>query len=65
MTSFSRVAVLVGVALLAVASPAAALADPPTRLPVRPGAGPDEHSQNLKLLASLPKTGTTNSDIAF
>src|SRR6266498_1096819 len=27
--------------------------------------GADQHSQNMKLLASLPKTRVTNSDIAF
>jgi hypothetical protein len=41
-----------------------ALADPPDSSPP-PGAGADQHSQNMKLLASLPRTGTTNSDIAF
>jgi hypothetical protein len=43
---------VVALALLA-AAPAAAQTDP------------DSHSQNMKRLATLPKTGTTNSDLAF
>src|SRR5437867_3328111 len=65
VTSFSRSAVLLAAVLLALASPAGAFADPQAPSPPRPGKGPDQHSQNMKLLASLPKTGTTNSDIAF
>jgi hypothetical protein len=52
---FVVASVLVG-ARSAMAGPAA----PPV-----PAAGQDQHSQNMKLLASLPKTGTTNSDLAF
>jgi hypothetical protein len=48
--------------MLVAAGPA--LADPPDAPPPA-GAGADQHSQNMKLLASVPRTGTTNSDIAF
>src|SRR6266496_4910931 len=50
------------VSVLVAAGPA--LADPPDA-PPPPASGADQHSQNMKLLASLPRTGTTNSDIAF
>jgi hypothetical protein len=44
---------VVALALLAVAAPAAGQTDP------------DSHSQNVKRLATLAKTGTVNSDLAF
>src|SRR6266567_5908756 len=50
------------VSVLVAAGPA--LADPPDA-PPPPASGADQHSQNMKLLASLPRTGTTNSDLAF
>ena len=63
MTKMMRFAVplLLVVALLPGGRPA--LADPTD--PPGPGAGQDQHSANMRLLASLPKTGTTNSDLAF
>jgi len=64
MTKVSRFVVLLFVVLSVLVVAPSALADPAPS-PPRPGAGPDEHSQNMKLLASLPRTGTTNSDIAF
>ena len=64
MTKVSRFVVLLLVLLSALVGARPALADPAPS-PPRPGAGPDEHSQNMKLLASLPRTGTVNSDIAF
>jgi hypothetical protein len=64
MTSMFRLMLVLVLGALALAAPGAVRADPPPS-PPRPGAGPDEHSQNMKLLASLPKTGTVNSDIAF
>ena len=55
------VPLLVVGALLPGARPA--VADPTD--PPGPGAGQDQHSPNMRRLASLPKTGTTNSDLAF
>ena len=65
MVKVSRFVVFLRVLLWAVVGVAgSALADPASS-PPRPGAGPDQHSQSMKLLASLPRTGTTSSDIAF
>ena len=50
------------VSVLVAAGPA--LADPPDAPPPS-ASGADQHSQNMKVLASLPRTGTTNSDLAF
>src|SRR6266540_2751759 len=63
MTKISRFVapLFVIAAMLPGASPA--LADPTA--PPGPGAGQDQHSRNMKRLASLPKTGTTTSDLAF
>jgi hypothetical protein len=65
MTRVSRVVVLLFVLLTTLFGARSALADPVGPTQPRPAAGPDQHSQNMKLLASLPKTGTTNSDLAF
>src|SRR6266508_3609811 len=65
MTRVSRSVVLVLVLLSTLVGARSAVADPVAPTPPRPAAGPDQHSQNMKLLASLPRTGTTNSDIAF
>ena len=56
MTRVSRFVVPVFVVLWILVLAGPAQADP---------APADQHSQNLKLLASLPRTGTTNSDLAF
>jgi hypothetical protein len=57
MPRLHRIALLLPLVLLVLAGAGAALADPPAQ-------EPNPHSQNMKLLASLPKTGVTNSDIA-
>lgn len=62
MIRIFRIALLPLLAAVALIGGGVASADAP---PPAPGGGPDEHSQNMKLLASLPKTGVTNSDIAF
>src|SRR6266498_1767648 len=54
MSKLARIALVLSLALLALAAAGAASGDPPGSSPPRPGAGPDEHSQNTKLLASLP-----------
>ncbi len=64
MVKVSRFVVFLVVLLCVLLGAGSALADPAPS-PPRPGAGPDEHSQNMKLLASLPKTDTVNSDLAF
>ena len=56
MTKVLRFVVSVLVVLWIVVLAGPAQADP---------APADQHSQNLKLLASSPRTGTTNSDLAF
>jgi len=53
MIRLSRIGLLPLLLVLSLCSPGAA------------SAAPDQHSQNMKLLASSPKTGVTNSDIAF
>ena len=55
------VPLLVIAAMLPAARPA--MADPTG--PPGSGSGQDQHSRNMKLLGSSPKTGTTNSDLAF
>jgi hypothetical protein len=55
MSGTCRIAFALLVSIVVMTGAGSAFADP----------GPDEHSQNMKLLASLPKTGVTNSDIAF
>ncbi len=64
MTKVSRFVVSVFVVLWVLVVAGSAQADP-APAPATPAAGPDPHSQNMKLLASSPRTGTTNSDIAF
>ena len=56
MVKVSRLVVFLFVVLWVLVVAGSAQADP---------APADQHSQNLKLLASLPRTGTTNSDLAF
>ena len=65
MTRASRSVVLLFVLLATLFGVRPAVADPVAPTPPRPAAGPDQHSQNMKLLASLPRTGTSNSDLAF
>src|SRR6266545_3998067 len=65
MTTPSRSVVLLLVLLAILFGARSALADPVAPTQPKAAAGPDQHSQNMKLLASLPRTGTTNSDFAF
>src|SRR6266516_3994026 len=65
MNRLCRIALLLLLSTIALLGARSAVADPPGSSPPRPGQGPDEHSQNMKRLAFLPKAGVTNSDIAF
>ncbi len=64
MTKILRVGLPLAVLVSMLVAAGPALADPPEG-PPPPATGADQHSQNMKLLASLSRTGTTNSDLAF
>lgn len=67
MKAWTRLAVFgcFAAALVAGGIPAAADSQPGSAHSGPGSAGPDEHSQNMKLLANSPKPGVTNSDLAF